>query len=297
MASGLQGVGMTVGRRLALLTLCLLGPLASAAATELVRQPKFTVAGVVETRGRVIPLAGIAPTPLDLQCGAGPDAWPCGRVARTALQRFVRGRDLDCEPLKGVVAEGLPARCSVAGQDIGQWLVSQGWAAGEGGNYVEAERSARQEQRGIWSPVRTGPFQTFVDSALRGLGGSGMLDPDAVLRAEVELFSQTMTVTYRGEVIGVWPVSTAREGKETPIGAWTAKWLSRDHRSSLYDDAPMPYSIFFEGDYAIHGTYQTSRLGQPASHGCVRLSTRNAKLLFNLVSREGVENTLIVIRP
>ena len=262
-----------------------------AAAAELVRYPTFSVAGVVEAKGRVIRLAGVAATALDLQCGAQADAWPCGRAARTALQGFVRGRTIACRALGGAGPGDDAARCAVAGRDIGEWLVSQGWAAAAGPGYAEAEKTAREAKRGIWNPVRAAAIPLPVT------GGDASLSANAVLRAEVALSTQSMTVTYRGAVIGEWPVSTAREGKETPTGAWTAKWLSRDHRSRLYDGAPMPYSIFFEGDYAIHGTYQTARLGRPASHGCVRLSPKNAKLLFSLVAREGGENTLVVIRP
>ena len=58
----------------------------------------------------------------------------------------------------------------------------------------------------------------------------------------------------------------------------------------------MPYSVFYDGDYAVHGTYQTARLGRPASAGCVRLDPEHAAVLFDLVRKEGLSNTLIVIR-
>ena len=118
----------------------------------------------------------------------------------------------------------------------------------------------------------------------------------ATLTATVSLTSQTMTVTHRGRVIGRWPVSTARRGKVTPTGAWTAKWLSRHHKSSRYNNAPMPYSIFYNGNYAVHGTYQTKRLGRPASAGCVRLAPAHAAKLFSLARSEGLKNTRIVVR-
>jgi hypothetical protein len=41
-----------------------------------------------------------------------------------------------------------------------------------------------------------------------------------------------------------WKVSTARSGKITPAGTWKAQWLSKHHKSSIYDNAPMPFSIF-----------------------------------------------------
>lgn len=115
------------------------------------------------------------------------------------------------------------------------------------------------------------------------------------LVAKVDLSSQTMTVTHRGVVKYRWKVSTARRGKVTPTGSWTAKWLSRNHRSSRYNNAPMPYSIFYSGNFAVHGTNQVKALGRPASSGCIRLHPSNAAKLFALTQREGLRNTRIVV--
>jgi lipoprotein-anchoring transpeptidase ErfK/SrfK len=57
----------------------------------------------------------------------------------------------------------------------------------------------------------------------------------------------------------------------------------------------MPFAIFYDGNYAIHGTDQIKRLGKPASHGCVRLHPDNAKILFQMVKAEGMDNTRVVI--
>lgn len=118
----------------------------------------------------------------------------------------------------------------------------------------------------------------------------------ATLVASVDISTQTMTVVHRGEVKYRWKVSTARRGKVTPAGSWTAKWLSRDHRSSRYNNAPMPWSIFYSGNFAVHGTNQTGRLGRPASAGCVRLHPDNAAVLYRLAQQEGLKNTRIVVR-
>lgn len=118
----------------------------------------------------------------------------------------------------------------------------------------------------------------------------------ATIVAKVDISTQTMTVTHRGRVKYRWKVSTARAGKVTPSGAWSAKWLSRNHRSSRYNNAPMPYSIFYNGNYAVHGTNQISRLGRPASAGCIRLHPDNARVLFELARREGLKNTRIVVQ-
>lgn len=118
----------------------------------------------------------------------------------------------------------------------------------------------------------------------------------ANLVARVDISSQTMTVTHRGQVKYRWKVSTARAGKVTPSGSWSAKWLSKNHRSSRYNNAPMPFAIFYNGHYAVHGTNQVSRLGRPASAGCVRLHPKNAAILFRLTQREGLKNTRIVVQ-
>jgi lipoprotein-anchoring transpeptidase ErfK/SrfK len=53
--------------------------------------------------------------------------------------------------------------------------------------------------------------------------------------------------------------------------------------------------VFFHKGYAIHGTPHVSRLGRRASHGCVRLHPKNARILFSLVQTEGPGNTRIVV--
>ncbi|WP_395661885.1 L,D-transpeptidase [Aestuariivirga sp.] len=113
--------------------------------------------------------------------------------------------------------------------------------------------------------------------------------------ARVDKSSQTMTVYHHGEVIGRWKVSTARPGKVTPSGTWTAKSMKRHHFSSRYDNAPMPYSIFYSGHFAIHGTTHIKKLGRPASAGCIRLHPKNAAKLFSLVKSEGLGNMRIVV--
>ncbi len=103
--------------------------------------------------------------------------------------------------------------------------------------------------------------------------------------ARIDKSEQRMSVEINGRKRYSWPISTARRGKVTPNGTYTAYLLSRNHRSSLYNNAPMPYSIFFHSHYAIHGTDQISRLGRPASAGCVRLHPDNARILFGLTQR------------
>ena len=58
----------------------------------------------------------------------------------------------------------------------------------------------------------------------------------------------------------------------------------------------MPHAIFFIKDgHAIHGSFDLKNLGRPASHGCVRISPKNAATLYALVKENGLENTRVVV--
>lgn len=117
---------------------------------------------------------------------------------------------------------------------------------------------------------------------------------DARVRVHIDKSSQVMRVYVGGYLRHTWRVSTGRRGYNTPTGTYRPKRLARRHYSSKYHGSPMPYSIFFRGGYAIHGSYQTRQLGRRASHGCVRLHPRNAARLFSLV-RANRSGTRIVI--
>jgi lipoprotein-anchoring transpeptidase ErfK/SrfK len=113
--------------------------------------------------------------------------------------------------------------------------------------------------------------------------------------ARVDLSDQRMYVYVDDMLVHVFKVSTGRKGYGTPTGRYRAQWLSAYHRSRKYDWAPMPWSVFFNGGYAVHGTTDIRRLGRPASHGCVRLHPNDAKIFFSLVRESGKDNTQIAI--
>lgn len=118
----------------------------------------------------------------------------------------------------------------------------------------------------------------------------------ATVLIEVDLSRQRMFV-HSSRANYTWPVSTARSGYETPAGDYEPIALERMHYSQKYDNAPMPYSIFFYGGYAIHGSSETRSLGRPASHGCIRLAPGNAKLLYEMVEAEGALITITGAPP
>ncbi|MCH9765252.1 MAG: L,D-transpeptidase [Alphaproteobacteria bacterium] len=119
--------------------------------------------------------------------------------------------------------------------------------------------------------------------------------PPVTLKLAINLTKQRLTVTENGNVKYTFKISSGRSGYATPTGTYRPQWMARMWHSRKYDWAPMPHSIFFHRGYAIHATYATRRLGRPASHGCIRLSPRNAKTVYRLVSKHGKASTKISI--
>ncbi len=143
------------------------------------------------------------------------------------------------------------------------------------------KKTATRKQLASLSPRKTKRTSERLGTSAKHLGR---------VEARVDLSEQKMRVYANGRLKHVWKVSTARSGKVTPTGTWTAKWLSKDHRSSRYNGAPMPYSIFYSGNFAVHGTNHIKRLGSPASAGCVRLHPDNARVLFQMAQNVGLRN-------
>lgn len=88
-------------------------------------------------------------------------------------------------------------------------------------------------------------------------------------------------VTY-----GPVPITSGKPGYETPTGVFRVTWKDIDHRSREYDNAPMPYSVFFTNTgIAFHeGSLQRE------SAGCIHLGHDAAVTFFdNLAVGEEVQ--------
>jgi endonuclease YncB( thermonuclease family) len=118
--------------------------------------PIVVAASTIKAEGRDIHLAGIDAPAFDERCGEGEAAWPCGRMARAALRRFIRGRAIECDVPEG--ADGIPdpATCRCGGEDIAAWLVASGWARRDGDLFGDEEDAAREGELGLWGDGRPG---------------------------------------------------------------------------------------------------------------------------------------------
>ncbi len=106
------------------------------------------------------------------------------------------------------------------------------------------------------------------------------MSPEGPVLVVVSLATQRAIVYRNGVPIGVSTVSTGKKGYETPTGVFTILQKHVVHKSSLYDDASMPFMqrLTWRG-IALHAG---SLPGFPASHGCIRLPLGFAKLLYGV---------------
>jgi L,D-transpeptidase catalytic domain len=96
----------------------------------------------------------------------------------------------------------------------------------------------------------------------------------------VSLAEQRADVYRNGIRIGVTTVSTGRPGHETPTGVFTILQKDKDHHSTIYNNAAMPYTERLTwGGVALHAG---GLPGHPSSHGCVHLPSTFARDLFDI---------------
>lgn len=98
----------------------------------------------------------------------------------------------------------------------------------------------------------------------------------------IDLTAQRAMVYRDGALIAASAISTGSLGRETPTGVFTILEKQVMHRSTTYDDAPMPYmQRLTEKGIAIHAG---DLPGYPASHGCIRLPNEFAKRLYGITA-------------
>ena len=125
-------------------------------------------------------------------------------------------------------------------------------------------------------------FDTLQDEAIALKPGEFEWKPERATAGQlvmvVSLPAQLVHVYRNGVRIGVSTISSGKAGKETPTGTFEILQKKEMHHSNLYDNAPMPFMQRLTWDgIALHAGKLP---GYPASHGCVRLPAKFAKLLF-----------------
>jgi len=93
--------------------------------------------------------------------------------------------------------------------------------------------------------------------------------PDGPLVITVDLDARVLSIFKGGYEIGAAAVLLGTSEKPTPTGVFPIRWKDKDHYSSTYDNAPMPYTMnLTEDGVSLHGTKVEKGY---ASHGCIGL--------------------------
>ena len=119
----------------------------------LLYRPVVTSSASFEAMGYSISVAGTEAVDPGSWCQFGGVEWNCGERAMLAFRYWLRGRAPSCRLSHPAGPRTMAAACRLGRQDIGAWLVSNGWAlAQRGGGYEKAEDVARKERMGIFGP-------------------------------------------------------------------------------------------------------------------------------------------------
>lgn len=117
----------------------------------LMYRPTVTSSASFEAMGYTIYIAGIEGVDAGETCVAGAASWPCGERAMLAFRYFLRGRAPLCQVFPPAERQPVAAACRLGKQDLGAWLVANGWArARPGGGYEKGEQVAKQAMMGIF---------------------------------------------------------------------------------------------------------------------------------------------------
>jgi hypothetical protein len=148
---------------------------------------------------------------------------------------------------------------------------------------VAPQAPAHADSVPFWGAKASVPIDTPIDKLKKGeflwMGDAVTSGP---LIMVVSITEQRAYVYRNGILIGATTVSTGRPGHLTPTGVFTILQKQKEHRSTIYDGAPMPYMERLTwGGVALHAG---GLPGYPESHGCIHLPSEFARLLFATTS-------------
>ncbi len=133
----------------------------------------------------------------------------------------------------------------------------------------------------FWGAKASAPIDTPVNQLKKGefLWMAEAVTTGPVVMV-VSITEQRAYVYRNGILIGATTVSTGRPGHLTPTGVFTVLQKQKEHRSTIYDGAPMPYMERLTwGGIALHAG---GLPGYPESHGCIHLPSEFAQRLFEI---------------
>lgn len=212
---------------------------------------------------------------------------------RTVRDMYVRAQDTEPKPTPAMHGERL-------GDDVQLPLA---FVLDKGP--LHCDRGGSLAQCGIAEKHARFPVQSTVerDGARWVQGPDGIALPEAAVRVarrterpadvpadskwiHVDLAQQTL-VAYEGDrPVYATLVSSGQEGFETPTGLYQVqrKYLTKTMRGKdpdgYYEVQEVPWTMYYDGNYAIHGAYWHNNFGRTRSHGCTNVPPADARWLY-----------------
>jgi lipoprotein-anchoring transpeptidase ErfK/SrfK len=111
---------------------------------------------------------------------------------------------------------------------------------------------------------------------------------------QVDLSEQKLTAWEGKTPVQVTPVSTGKRTSPTPTGIFKiqSKYRLARMQGSDYDVPDVLFTLYYDGNYAIHGAYWHNHFGTRVSHGCVNVPVAQAQKLFQWVEM----GTVVVVQ-
>lgn len=162
---------------------------------------------------------------------------------------------------------------NIASQDYVSWIKTQP-------NRVETAFMAVFLNKNL--PVPINRIETAV------LGTTTVNDNKWI---ETDLSEQRLYLKENGKVVNNFLVSTGKWAP-TPTGEWriwtkltSTRMVGGSKALGTYYNLPnVPYTMYYDRGYGIHGAYWHNNFGNTMSHGCTNMKPEEAKIVFDWAS-------------
>ncbi len=103
---------------------------------------------------------------------------------------------------------------------------------------------------------------------------------------EINLSKQRLIARIGKKPVYAITISSGKKSTPTVRGTFAIQYkaVTARMKGNDYDVPDVPYVMFYNANYAIHGAYWHRRFGTPVSHGCTNLAVNHAKWLFKWAS-------------
>ena len=133
--------------------------------------------------------------------------------------------------------------------------------------------------------------------------GDGCYRDSCKVWAHVSKANQRLYLYIDGRHEDTWLVSSGTGNRTPNFDRHPNGRIYRAYTSKAYPGGDwnglgnMPYAVFIQGGFAIHGTPQSNwkKLGSKASHGCIRVHPTNGEAFYNRVRAWGIRNVWITV--